>query len=238
MAKHVLILGFEPFGGDKVNPSGMVARSLEGRLIAGRAILVRVLPVETRTMRERIEKILLDESPDIAIALAQAGGRASIALERVAVNVVDFEGRDNVGVIRKGEAIERGGTDARLSNVPFERILEAWHANGVPAYISNSAGTGFGNQVLYELLALSESAISPMIVGMAHLPYLPAQAIAAGSETNPSFSYDLMKKAVELLIETIIPWVDQRGSDSGTPMVAEKRARALWIPRGVKEVER
>lgn len=239
MGKHVLILGFEPYGGDKVNPSEMVARSLEGRLIAGRAISVRVLPVETRTMRERLERILVEESPDIAIGLAQAGGRTAIAMERVAVNVLDFEGRDNVGVARKGEVIVRGGTDARLSNVPFERIVETWHANGVPGYVSNSAGTAFGNQMLYELLALSDGASAPMIVGLAHLPFLPVQAIAAGSEANPSFSYDLLKKAVELLIEAVVPWVDQqRGSESGAPALAEKRARTMWIPRGVKEVER
>jgi len=238
VAKHVLILGFEPFGGDKINPSEMVARSLEGRLIAGRPISVRVLPVETRTLRERMERILFEEDPDIVLAMGLFGGRCSIALERVAVNVLDFEHADNVGVARKSDVISRGGADARLSNLPFDRVIEAWHANGVPAYVSNSAGTFIGNQALYELLGLTENASVPVIVGLAHLPYLPAQAIAAGSESNPSMSYDLMKKAIEILIETVVPWVDQRGPEPIASPALEKGGRRMWIPRGVKEVER
>ncbi len=238
MAKRVLILGFEPFGGDKINPSEMVARSLEGRLIAGRPISVRVLPVETRTMRERIEQILNEEEPDIAIGLSLAGGRNAVAIERLAVNVLDFEHTDNVGVMRKSDAISRGGPDARLSNVPLDRIVEAWHANGVPAYVSNSAGTFVGNQALYELLGLTENSSTPIIVGLVQLPYLPAQAIAAGSEASPSMSYDLMKKALEILIETLVPWVDQRAPEPIGPAALERAGSKMWIPRGVKEVER
>ena len=238
MAKHVLILGFEPFGGEKINPSEMLARSLEGRLIAGRPISVRVLPVETRTLRERMESILFEEDSDIVIATCLLGGRVSLSLERVAVNVLDFEYADNVGVARKGDAIERGGVEARLSNLPFERVIESWHANGVPSYVSNAAGTFIGNQALYDLLGLTENAPAPVIVGLVHLPFLPNQAIAAGSETNPSMSFDLMKKGLEILVETLVPWVDQRSSEPTAFSSSEKVARQLWIPRGVKEVER
>jgi pyroglutamyl-peptidase len=236
VAKRVLIIGFEPFGGDKISPSEMVARSLEGRLISGRPLSVRVLPSETRTMRERMEHVLVEEDPDVIIALGLFGGRPSMALERVAVNVLDFEHPDNVGVMRKGDMVARGGADARISNLPFERIVEAWHANGVPGYVSNSAGTFLGNQALYEALGLTENASTPVIVGLVHLPYLPAQAIAAGSDSHPSMTYDLMKKGLEILIETVVPWVDQR---SGEPApTADKGRRQMWIPRGVKEVER
>src|SRR5947209_7098667 len=110
----------------------MVARSLEGRLISGRPVSVRVLPSETRTMRERLERTLIEEDPEVVIALNQFGGRNAMALERVAVNVLDFEQPDNVGVMRKGDVVARGGPDARLSNLPFEKIVDAWQANGVP----------------------------------------------------------------------------------------------------------
>lgn len=235
MAKHVLVFGFEPFGGDKINPSEMVARTLEGRLIAGRPIDVRVLPVETRTLRERMEQAMLVEDPDVIIAMAQFGGRNALSLERVAVNVLDFEAADNVGVVRKSDVISRGGADARISNLPFERIVDAWHANGVPGYVSNSAGTFIGNQALYELLGLTENASSPVLVGLLHLPYLPAQAINVGCDSNPSMSLDLMKKGIELLIETIVPWVEHRTPDASK---AREKGRSMWIPRGVKEVER
>ncbi|MDQ2679646.1 MAG: pyroglutamyl-peptidase I [Candidatus Eremiobacteraeota bacterium] len=235
MAKHVLVTGFEPFGGEKINPSEMVVRSLEGRQIAGRAIATRVFPVETRNLHERLEKAIFEEQPDFILCLGQAGGRNAVALERVAVNVLDFEQPDNVGVMRKNDSILRGGPDARISNLPFDRILEAWKDNGVPGYVSNSAGTYLCNQALYEVLGLTESAAAPIVAGFIHFPYLPAQAVEAGAEQSPSMAFDLMKKAIENCIETVVPWVEHRSVE----MVHQtKSPSSMWIPRGVKEVER
>ena len=236
MARHILIAGFEPFAGDKINPSEMVARSFEGALLSGRSVASRVIPVETRNIRERFEQALLLDQPDIVILLSQLGGRTALSLERVAVNVLDFETPDNVGVMRKGDVVARGGPEARISNLPFEKIVEAWSAAGVPGYVSNSAGTFIGNQALYEMLALTENAVPPAIVGLVHLPYLPAQAIAAGSDSNPSMSFDVMKKGIEIMAETLVPWVDGRTPESSKPRVGTKPS--AWIPRGVKEVER
>ena len=153
------------------------------------------------------------------------------------MNVLDFEIPDNVGVMRKGDVITRGGADARLSNLPFANVLEAWHANGVPGYVSNTAGTFIGNQALYEMLGLTETSAPPVVTGLVHLPFLPAQAIAAGSESNPSMSFDLMKKGIELMIETLVPWVEQRTPDAKAAP-ARGQGKSLWIPRGVKEAER
>ena len=236
VAKHVLITGFEPFGGEKVNPSELVARSLEGRLIAERLVVSCVLPVETRNLRDRLERALLEESPDIVLCMGQGGGRTAVALERVAVNVLDFERPDNVGVVRRQEQIQRAGPDARLSNLPFEKIVEAWHENGVPGYVSNSAGTFICNHALYELLGLVEATASAIVAGFVHLPYLPAQAITAGSESTASMSFETMKRAMEILLETIVPWVDHHPLERDVSTRA--RSSEMWIPRGVKEVER
>jgi pyroglutamyl-peptidase len=236
VARHILIAGFEPFAGDKINPSEMVARSFEGALLSGRPVVSRVVPVETRNIRERFEQALLTDQPDIVILLSQLGSRTALSLERVAVNVLDFETPDNVGVMRKGDVVARGGPEARISNLPFERIVEAWTAAGVPGYVSNSAGTFIGNQALYEMMALTEHAVPPAIVGLVHLPYLPAQAIAAGADSNPSMSFDLMKKGIEIMAESLVPWVDGRTPQSSKPRDGAKPS--AWIPRGVKEVER
>ena len=237
MAKRILIAGFEPFGGDKVSPSEMIARSLEGALLSGRSVAAEVVPVETRNVRERFEQFLISNDPDVVVLLSQFGGRTALSLERVSVNVLDFDYPDNVGVMRKSDVISRGATEARLSNFPLEKIVDAWHGSGVPGYVSNTAGTFIGNQALYEMLALTENAVLPVLVGLVHLPYLPAQAIAAGSESSPSMTFDLMKKGIEVLIEAVVPWVEQRSPDAA----AKPRAaggRPMWIPRGVKEVER
>jgi pyroglutamyl-peptidase len=182
-----------------------------------------------------MEQALLQDDPDIVIALSQMNGRTALTLERVAVNVLDFEFPDSVGVMRKGDTIARGSAEARISNIPFDRIVEAWHSSGIPGYVSNSAGTFVGNQILYETLGLTENASSPVLVGLVHLPFLPSQAIAAGCESNPSMSLDMMKKGIDILIETIVPWVEQRTPEASK---AREKGRSMWIPRGVKEVER
>ncbi len=237
MAKHVLIAGFEPYGGEKVNPSALVARSFDGRLLAGRPIAVRVFPVETRNIGERLQRAITETAPDIAVLTGQAGGRASLALERLAVNVLDFPQPDNVGVMRKNDSILRGGPEARLSTLPLNEILAAWVENGIPGYVSNSAGTFLCNQGLYELLGAAESAAPPIVAGLVHLPFLPNQAAVLSPESTPSMSFEMMKRALEVLIETVVPWVDRRGTPERTAPRAAKSA-PMWIPRGVKEVER
>ncbi|MFN2450615.1 MAG: pyroglutamyl-peptidase I [Candidatus Baltobacteraceae bacterium] len=236
MAKHVLITGFEPFGGEKVNPSELVARSLEGRLIAGRPLAVRVLPVETRTLAERIQRAVDEFAPDIIIAMGQAGGRTAIAIERVAVNVLDFNQADNVGVMRRNDVITRGGPDARFSPMPFAEIVSAWTDNGIPGYVSNSAGTFICNQALYETVGIAEMQSPPIVTGFVHLPYLPAQAAQAGPETTPSMSLDILKRAMEIMIETVVPWLEHRAPERTS--VRSAKGPQVWIPRGVKEVER
>jgi pyroglutamyl-peptidase len=114
--------------------------------------------------------------------------------------------------------------------------VAAWQENGIPGYVSNSAGTYLCNQALYEVLALTENAAPPVLAGFVHLPYLPVQAVEAGPENSPSMSFELQKRAIEILLETVIPWIEHRQPErvrqpagAGSPM---------WIPRGVKEVER
>jgi pyroglutamyl-peptidase len=198
-----------------------------------------VLPVETRNVGERLSRAIDETSPDIIICMGQAGGRTAIALERVAVNVLDFRIPDNVGVMRKNDPIVRGGPDARLSQLPFAEIIAAWNENGIPGYVSNTAGTFICNQTLYETLGLAENATPPIVAGFVHVPYLPAQAAALGADHTPSMALEMMKRAMEILIETVVPWVEQRTPDRGParPAAAAKGPQ-MWIPRGVKEVER
>jgi pyroglutamyl-peptidase len=197
-----------------------------------------VFPVETRNIGERLQRAIAETSPDIVVCMGQAAGRTAISVERVAVNVLDFNQPDNVGVMRKNDPIVRGGPDARLSPMPFGELVSAWTDNGIPGYVSNSAGTYICNQVLYELLGLAENATPPIVGGFVHLPYLPAQAAVLGADSTPSMALDVMKRAMEILIETVVPWVEQRTPDRGPARPTAAKGPQLWIPRGVKEVER
>lgn len=212
VAKPVLVTGFEPFGGRPANPSEQVARKLEGRLIAGRRVVVRVLPVETDAVRAALQEAIDSEQPELVLGTGLAPGQPAVSLERVAVNMLDFSVADNAGELRKNEAIDRGGPHARLSPMPFAEIVEAWQRHGVPGYLSNSAGTYLCNQMLYESLGIAETISPPLTAGFIHLPNLPEQAIADGAETTASMSLDLMEKAVELAIATTIPWIERRNA--------------------------
>jgi pyroglutamyl-peptidase len=227
------VTGFEPFGEYKVNPSDLLAKTLEGRMIADRSIAVRVLPVETRSLRDRLERAIVEESPSFIVGIGHAPGRMGIALERVALNVLDFSHADNVGVSRKNDAIERGGPDARIATLPLAEIVAAWSGAGIPGYVSNSAGTFLCNQWLYETLAITASHAPPIPVGFVHVPSLPMQAVEAGAERTPSMTLELMKKALEMLLETVAPWMESRPAPiKGGP------ADKIWFPRGIREVER
>ncbi len=204
--------GFEPFGGSSVNPSELVARSLEGRLIAGRRVVARVFPVETSGVGERLRQAFEEEQPELVVCMGLAAGRTAVSLERVAVNMLDFEQPDNAGEERKNEPILRGGPDARLSPMPIAEIVDAWQREGVPGYVSNSAGTYLCNQILYEVLGIAESVSPPVTAGFIHLPYLPEQAIAAGAGNSPSMSLELMNRAIELAIAATIPSIERRNA--------------------------
>ena len=232
VSRHVLLTGFEPFGPHLVNPSELLVRSLEGRIVGGCVVAVRVLPVETRTLPDRIEAALREEQPEFVIGIGYAPGRAALGIERAAMNVLDFELPDAVGAMRKNDPVRRGGPDGRVATLPLREIVAAWAEVGVPGYVSDSAGTYLCNQWLYEALALTTNASPPIPTGFIHVPALPAQAVQLGADRTPSMTLDLMRRGLETAIETIALLLDTR------PAPAQRPGDALWFPRGLREVER
>jgi len=224
VSRHVLLTGFEPFGSHTVNPSELLVRSLEGRVIGGRAVAVQVLPVETRTLRDRIDAALREQRPEVVIGVGYAPGRPSLALERAGLNVLDFAIPDASGAMRKNDPVQPGGPDARLTTLPLDEIVAAWTAAGVPGYVSNSAGTYLCNQWLYEALALTANAAPPVPAGFIHLPALPPQAMELGAERTPSMTLDLMKRGLETAIEAITMWLESK-----PPAAAPRNGDKVWI---------
>ena len=232
MSRHVLLTGFEPFGSHPVNPSELLVRSFEGRIVGGRAIDVRVFPVETRTLRDRIETALGETQPEFVIGLGYAPGRTALALERIGINLLDFEIPDAVGTVRKGDPAQRGGPDGRFATLPLNEIVAAWAEIGIPGYVSESAGTYLCNQWLYEALALTTNASPPVPIGFVHVPALPPQAVQMGADRTPSMTLDLMRRGVETAIEAVVLWLEAK------PAAPARAGQKLWIPRGLRQVER
>ncbi|MGY8626609.1 pyroglutamyl-peptidase I [Chromobacterium violaceum] len=170
--KTVLLTGFEPFGGETVNPSWEAARQLDGETIAGARVHARLLPCVFGAALDELYRQLDALRPDVAIAVGQAGGRPDIAVERVAINVDDARFPDNAGQQPIDEPVVANGPAAYFSTLPIKAIVAGLRERGLPATVSQSAGTFVCNHVMYGLLHRG----GPR-AGFIHLPFLPEQAI-------------------------------------------------------------
>ena len=170
-----LITGFEPFGGEKINPSFEAVQLLPAQMEGINITKVR-LPVSFA----RAGKILYDAidgcRPDAVICVGQAGGYTGIAVERIAVNLQDASLPNNDGVQPIDRPVIAGGPDGYFSALPVKGIVKELQNRGIPAFVSNSAGTYVCNTVMYTLLDRVHHEERPMIGGFIHVPYTAEQA--------------------------------------------------------------
>jgi len=198
----ILVTGFEPFGGLGANPSEEVAKALDGRAAGDAVVRSAILPVDHAAMAPRVARLVDELDPRAIVHLGLAGGRARIALERVAVNVMDFDTPDNTGYRARNEPCVPGGPPAYFATLPLSAIVEALVADGVPAYVSNTAGTYLCNQTMYGTLHCLAERAHPARAGFVHLPLLPAMVAASGLE-QPSMDAALMVRAVEIVVGVV-----------------------------------
>jgi pyroglutamyl-peptidase len=198
----ILLTGFEPFGTYKDNPSADVAEALHGRTVGHETVQSAVLPVHHARAAAVVAQLVEKVRPRAIVHLGLAGGRARIALERVAVNVMDFEIADNAGYRATGEACVPDGPAAYFSTLPVETMLEALIADGVPAYLSSTAGTYLCNQTFYTTRHLLASRGLDVPAGFIHLPLSPSM-VAAASLEQPSMDVPLMIRAIEAALRVL-----------------------------------
>ena len=200
--RHVLVTGFEPFGIDLVNPSQELAKAVEGRRIGDLVVRSLVLPVQHEAARARVLPALEEPGLEAIVHLGLAGGRARIALEQVAVNVMDYPIPDARGDVLRGRPCRAGGLPAHMVSLPLPEILAALTAEGVPAYISYTAGTYLCNYTLYTTLDELAARALPVRAGFVHLPFLPAMVAAHGLD-EPSMDVSLMLRALEIALRVV-----------------------------------
>jgi pyroglutamyl-peptidase len=199
-AAPLLLSGFEPFHGERRNPSVEVVRILDGEIIAGLTVKAVELPVVYGRAARRMVDAIARTAPAAVLGLGQAGGRPVITVERVAINVLDGPGRDNAGRREIDKPVVRGGPDAYFARLPVRAIVRALARRRIPATLSLSAGTFICNAVMYA--ALHELRRRPAVAcGFIHLPYDTRQGVRHLRE--PSMSIDLMVEAVRAAIATI-----------------------------------
>ena len=201
---HLLLTGFEAFDGDSVNPSGEVAKQLDGRMIGDCVVTGLVLPVQHEAARATVAPLLVTPGLVAVVHLGLAGGRARIALERVAVNVMDYSRPDAHGQVLRDRPCVADGPAAYLATLPLRDMLAALAADGIPAYVSNTAGTYLCNDVSYTTLHALAEAGRPIPAGFIHLPFLPSM-VAAHDLEEPSMDLTVMVRALELALTVVVP---------------------------------
>lgn len=199
--KTVLITGFEPFGGEQINPSWEVVSRLDNAIIRGCRVVARQLPCVFGESLSVLNAAIDARSPALVLAVGQAGGRSDITVERVAINVDDARIADNKGQQPVDMPIVIDGPAAWFSTLPIKAMVSAMREAGVPASVSQTAGTFVCNHVMYGLLH-KLSGLSDVKGGFIHIPYLPQQA--AAHPGAPSMAAETVRQALEIAIETAL----------------------------------
>ena len=194
---HVLVTGFEPFGSDTANPSQEVAKALDGRRVGDAVIRAMILPVQAEEARAALEPALAAPGLRAVVLLGLAGGRMRVALERAALNVMDYTEPDNRGGVVRGAPCVPGGPAAYWSTLPLPAILEALAGEGIPAYLSNTAGTFLCNYTLYAALHALGARARSVPTGFLHFPYLPSM-VASRAADEASMDLPLLTRAAEI----------------------------------------
>ena len=197
-AAHVrgvlLLSGFEPFGGERSNPSWEVAARLDGREIGSLIVKAVKLPVNAPHAVRAITAAIRRSRPRAVLGVGQAGGRPAISLEKIAINLVERRaGRESDGGLG-GTPVLRGAPDALFARLPLRAILRALQRRGIPATLSLSAGAYVCNSVMYATLHALR-ARPEAIAGFIHLPYDARQAVR--HRQAPSMTLEMMTAAVE-----------------------------------------
>jgi pyroglutamyl-peptidase len=175
MLRPALVTGFMPYAGRGVNPAAEIAKALDGKIIADTPVVTRLLPVSLAEIATIAEALVRELNPCVVVSLGLWPGEPVIRLERVGLNIADFEIPDNLGTIVTDEPLIGNGAPAKLATLPV-RIIEAALLDAeIPARISNTAGTFLCNACLYSFLTAAETMREHVACGFVHVPYLPNQ---------------------------------------------------------------
>ncbi len=209
MQKPTLLLtGFEPFGGESVNPSWQVAQALDGATLDGVTVHALQLPCVFGAARAALDAALARTrpSPVLVLALGQAGGRDGFTVERVAINVDDGRIPDNAGQQPIDVPVVPGGPAAYFATLPIKAMVAALQQAGWPAAVSQTAGTYVCNHVFYGLMHSLRRRRRSVRAGFMHLPWLPEQAArqSAARAGQPSLPLAVQIAGVRLALQTAL----------------------------------
>jgi pyroglutamyl-peptidase len=195
--KPVLITGFEAFGGATFNPSAEIVSQLDGTAIAARSVVGAILPCVFASATVELMRLVESHDPALVICLGVAVGRTAITPERVAINVADARIPDNSGYQPVDQPVVSGGPAAYWTALPIKAIVAALRARGIPAEVSQTAGTFVCNHVFYALMHARARARGRFRSGFIHVP-----ALANTAAGQPGLPLAVMTAAIHQAVET------------------------------------
>ncbi|WZY00288.1 pyroglutamyl-peptidase I [Bacillus sp. FSL W7-1360] len=198
---NIIVTGFEPFLQHQENPTEMVARKLNGKVVGGHTICGYVLPVSYQDAAQQLLQLVTSKEPSVVMMLGLAGDRDVITPERVAINVMDGA-KDNDGRQMVDQPIASEGPAAYFSTLPIKEMVERLQEKKIPAHISNTAGTYVCNMLMYRVLHYLNLAgfASDVRAGFVHIPYASKMKVI---DDTPFTNDKLVEAVQEMLAVTI-----------------------------------
>lgn len=197
----ILVTGFDPFGGEPINPAIETVKRLPD-VIEGAEILKLEVPTVCHKSLQVIDEAIKKYDPDVILSIGQAGGRPDITVERVGINVDDCRIPDNEGNQKIDEPVYPDGPAAYFVTIPIKAMVQKIQSKGIPASISNTAGTFVCNHVTYGVCHLVATKYPGKRSGFIHIPYLPQQV--TNKSNMPSMSQDFLVEGITAAIEAIV----------------------------------
>ncbi len=214
MLRSILLTGYNPYrNAPDYNPTGVLARELDGRRIGTARIHGAQIPVAVEDAGPALRRLLNRVNPDAALAMGVAPGRPRISVERVAVNVLDFSVPDNRGRRYRDRPIRNGGPAAYFSTLPVRPILAALRKERIPAELSDTAGTYLCNFAMFTLLDAFAADGKPGPAGFIHVPQVPEASLDKSDQ--PSMDYATIRRGILVAlgeIEKAIPRPPRSGA--------------------------
>lgn len=202
----ILVTGFDPFGGESVNPAWEAVKSLPSE-INGATIKTLQIPTVFNDSANKVFAAIDEFQPDAIVCVGQAGGRTAVTPERVAINMDDARIPDNIKQQPIDVVIQEDGAPAYFSTLPIKAMVQNMLKAGVPASVSNTAGTFVCNHIMYQVLYYIDKKGLNAKAGFIHIPFMPTQVV--DKPTQPSMSLDDIIKGLTSCVSTIVEYADK-----------------------------
>lgn len=200
--KKILITGFEPFGGEKINPAFEAVKRLPDE-IAGAKIIKKEIPVVFKKGADSVIDSIEQCQPDYVLCIGQAGGRSQVTPEWVGINFQNARISDNEGNTPMQKRIVEDGPEAYFTMLPVFRMVERMKENGIPANVSYTAGTYVCNDVMYSTIHACKTKFKSTMAGFMHVPFATEQTVNHPAGT-PGMNLSDIARAIRVSIEAIL----------------------------------